>query len=47
MVGSFKGLLGDDTSLLQQVDLDVTTRQLAGVAEVDTNELTLYINEEM
>ena len=41
MVGSLERLLGDDTSLLQQVDLNVTTRQLAIRLEVDTDELTL------
>ena len=41
MVGSLQGLLGDDTSLLQQVDLNVSTRQLASRLEVDTDELTL------
>lgn len=41
VVGSFQSLLGDDTGLLQQVGLDISTRQLTGRAEVDTDELTL------
>ena len=41
MVGSLKGLLGNDTSLLQQVDLNVSTGQLAAKLEVDADELTL------
>ena len=34
-------MLGDDTGLLQQVGFDISTRQLASGAEVDTDELTL------
>lgn len=41
VVGALQGLLGDDTGLLQQVGLDISTRQLAGRTEVDTDELTL------
>ena len=42
MVGSFKALLGDDTSLLQQVDLNVSTSELAGGLKVNADELTLW-----
>lgn len=41
MVGALKRLLGDDTSLLKQVALNVSTGQLARVTEVNTDELTL------
>lgn len=34
-------LLGDNTSLLKEVDLDVSTSKLAGGLEVDSNELAL------
>ena len=41
MVGPLGGLLGDDTSFLQQVGLNVSASQLARWPEVDTDELTL------
>jgi len=41
MVASLGGGLGDDTSLLQQVHLDVSAGKLAVGSEVDADELTL------
>ena len=41
MVASLGGGLGDDTSLLQQVDLDISARELAVGSEVDADELSL------
>lgn len=41
VVGALECLLGDDTGLLQQVGLNIGAGQLAGRAEVDTDELTL------
>jgi len=41
MVASLGGGLGDDTSLLQQVDLDISAGKLAVGSEVDANEFTL------
>lgn len=41
MVGTFQGLLGDDTGLLQQVGLNISTSQFTGSSEVNTDELTL------
>ena len=41
MVGSFVGLLGDYTSLLKQVYLNISTGELTSWAEVNTDELTL------
>ena len=43
MVGPLGGLLGDDTSFLQQVGLNVSAGQLSGGPEVDTDELTLGV----
>ena len=41
MVGSLVGLLGDYTSLFEQVYLNISTGELASGAEVNTDELTL------
>lgn len=42
MVRTFQRLLGDDTSLLQQVGFDISTSQFARWSEMDTDEFTLY-----
>lgn len=44
VVGSLQRLLRDDTSLLQQVGLDISTSQLARRSEMDTDELTLFVD---
>lgn len=41
VVGALERLLGDDTSLLQQIHLDVAAGQLAVGGEVDADELAL------
>lgn len=42
VVRTLQRLLRDDTRLLQQVGLDISTSQLARRSEVDTDELTLF-----
>lgn len=46
VVGTFQRLLGDDTSLLQQICLDISTSQLSARSEMDTDELTLFATSE-
>ena len=41
VVGSLKRLLGDDTSLFKQVSFNISTRELARGAEMNTDEFTL------
>ena len=41
VVRSLERLLGDDSRLLEQVGLNISTGQLASGPEVDTDELTL------
>lgn len=45
VIRSLQRLLGDDTSLLQQVGFDIGTSQLSGRSKVDTDELTLFVVE--
>lgn len=45
VVGTLQRLLRDDTSLLQQVRLDIGTSQFAGRSEMDTDELTLFVRK--
>jgi hypothetical protein len=40
MVATLQGHLRNDTSLLQQIGLDISTSQLSGRSEMDTDELT-------
>lgn len=47
VVGSLQRLLGDDTSLLQQVGLNISTSQLTARSEMDTDELTLFVAREL
>lgn len=47
MVRALGRLLGDNTSLLKEVDFDVSTSKLAGGLEVDSNELALAKRNEM
>lgn len=45
VVRTLQGLLGNDTSLLQQVGLNVGTSQFTGVGKVNTDEFTLNIGK--
>ena len=45
VVRALQSLLGDDTGLLQQVGLNISTSQLTGAGEVDTDEFTLCVGK--
>lgn len=45
VVRSLQRLLGNDTSFLQQVGLNISTSQLSRSGEMDTDEFTLLIDE--
>lgn len=45
VVGSLQRLLRDDTSLLQQVGLNIGTSKFARRSEMNTDELTLHTHK--
>lgn len=47
MVRTFQRLLGDDTSLLQQVGFDISTSQFTAWSEMNTDEFTLFEEREI